>query len=613
MKFNISPVYLVGFALYLLFQSQSLNCQDQRIADSLKVIYAENQLSDSSRLELLRNLSFHENNDHELSLEYAEELIELSESLDNPIYLYRGYRQKGNSLRLLGKLEQALDSFFKSFEAAREANFSEGEASAYSTIADVYSVMGNAANAEKYYLEAIKLLRTSTDTLSLGITLLNAGDEYFNNNKLEKALELFEESWEIFDGQDYLIGKAYNLGNIGMVYAEQGRHTIALDNINQAVSILEELEDYYPISVYLTYVSDIYVKKGDLSRALNYSLRSLELAEKHGYREQIIDANLQLSNLYEQIGNVSLSYDHYKKHILFRDSMTNLNTVQQMADLRTDFEVSLKQSEIDLLEKESEILQLKEKRQTYMIYAILSALTALFIIAFALYRRYTFIKKTNKIIEEEKNRSDQLLLNILPSQTAEELKMYGRVEAKRFDMVTVLFTDFKEFTHFAESLSPEKLVERVDYYFSKFDEIITKYKLEKIKTIGDSYMCASGLPHTSDDHAQRMLHAALEIVDFVNEEKDANNDTKAHFEIRIGVNTGPIVAGIVGIKKFSYDIWGDTVNIASRMESHSETGKINISENTYALVKEHFDCTYRGKIQVKNKGEMNMYFVNGPK
>jgi class 3 adenylate cyclase len=216
----------------------------------------------------------------------------------------------------------------------------------------------------------------------------------------------------------------------------------------------------------------------------------------------------------------------------------------------------------------------------------------------------------SRIVEQEKNRSDKLLLNILPEETALELKQKGKVKAKKFECVTVLFTDFQGFTQFSQNLTPEKLVESVDFYYSKFDEIMDKYSLEKIKTLGDSYMCAGGLHHHATCHAEKMIQAAFEITKFVKESKKNNKDDHTRFDIRIGINSGPVVAGIVGTKKFAYDIWGDTVNVASRMESASESGKINISENTYELIKDHCDCTYRGEMFVKNKGMMKMYFVN---
>lgn len=217
-------------------------------------------------------------------------------------------------------------------------------------------------------------------------------------------------------------------------------------------------------------------------------------------------------------------------------------------------------------------------------------------------------------LQQAKQKSDELLLNILPAETAEELKKYGKTKAKRFESVTVLFSDFKGFTNIAEQLSPEDLVAEIDLCFRTFDEIMDMYGLEKIKTIGDAYMCVGGIPVSEKNMAVKMVQAALEIQAYMAalqlEKKELNQPC---FEARIGIHTGSVVAGIVGIKKFAYDIWGDTVNIAARMEASSEIGKVNISEATYQLVKDHFICTPRGKIEVKSKGLVDMYFVEGLK
>ncbi|RKS93882.1 class 3 adenylate cyclase [Flavobacterium limicola] len=605
-------VKILFSVFFIFFQFLSLFAQNQKVADSLVKIYHKNSLVNSEKLELLRNLSFNEVNNLELSLKYADELIALSQLEKNYLYLHRGYYQKGNKNRLRGDLDKALNAFFKSVEAAIKAKFIIGEGVAYMAIADVYSIMGNADNAEIYYNKSIHLLRKTDDSISLASALLNAGDEYSKNKKYNLALKYFKESSIIFDNADYLIGTAYSLGNIGMIHAKLGNNNLAKTYISKAIKILEELKDYYAISEYLTYMSDIYLALNDWKTSLSYAKRSLDLAQKYGLKEQISNANLKLSQLHQKTGNMAASFAYYKNHIAYRDSLTNLKSMQQMADIRTNYEVSQKQTEVDLLEKDSEIQKLKDKRQQNIIYITAISLFLVLVITIGFYRRYKFVKKTNSIIEEEKNRSNNLLLNILPEETALELKKNGKVQAKKFESVTVLFTDFEGFTHYAEKLPPEKLVESIDYYFSKFDTIMEKYNLEKIKTVGDAYMCAGGLPFPTGDHAYKMTLAALEIARFVNISEELITQNQTHFKIRIGINTGPLVAGVVGIKKFSYDIWGDTVNIASRMESNSEPGRINISEHTYQIIKNDFDCEYRGEIEVKNKGMMKMYFVNDP-
>lgn len=213
-----------------------------------------------------------------------------------------------------------------------------------------------------------------------------------------------------------------------------------------------------------------------------------------------------------------------------------------------------------------------------------------------------------------KKKSDELLLNILPAQIAEELKEQGSARPVRIDSATVLFTDFVGFTRISEKLSPEEVVAELDKCFSYFDQVTEKYRLEKLKTIGDSFMCAGGLPTANKTHAIDCCLAALEIQSFMNQMKEIKHQQGFdYWELRLGMNTGPLVAGVVGHKKFAYDVWGDTVNTASRLESSGVPGKINISATTYAAVKDLFHCEHRGQITAKNKGEIDMYFLYGVK
>ena len=582
---------LMGF---IFINSLFVSGQDQKIADSLEKIYRQNKLTDTAKLSLLADLSYYEVHDLTLALKYADELISVSQKQGNNLYLHKGYYQRGNKKRLLGDLYEAFDAFFKSAAAAEKAKFPKGEGSAYGAIADIYGVLKNHNKAMAYYKRSIAMLKYSGDPLRLASVLLNAGEEFRINKSYDSALVYFNEAKQIFDKLNHSTGKAYSIGNIGMVYASMGNSSLAEKNINIAISTLEKKEDYYPICDYLISISDMYFKKNNKDIALQYALSSLNLAQQHNLKEQIRDANLRLSELYQEMGKQDESFDHYRRYIIFKDSIDNTASVQKIADLRADFEISKKQTQVNLLNQQ------KRNQQNISI-ALMVILGLSMALLGTLYWYYRNISK-------EKKRSETLLLNILPAETARELKQNGNVDAVKFEEVTVLFTDFVKFSKIAEEVKPEQLVRSLDSYFKAFDTITTKYGLEKIKTIGDSYMCACGLPTLNPCHAKNVMHAAKEMIAFVASRLNADDDL-IHFEVRIGVHTGPVVAGIVGIKKWQYDIWGDTVNIASRMESMSKPGKVNLSEKTYIEIKDEFTCEYRGEFEVKSHGPLKMYFL----
>lgn len=219
------------------------------------------------------------------------------------------------------------------------------------------------------------------------------------------------------------------------------------------------------------------------------------------------------------------------------------------------------------------------------------------------------VKERTSEIEIEKEKSDTLLLNILPNQTALELKKTGKAEPKYYSSASVMFIDFKNFTVISRKKGYKELVKQIDDYFQAFDKIIDEFNIEKIKTIGDAYMCVSGLPEIDALHAQNLILAALKIEAFVSERKKMSKGKDDFFETRIGIHSGPVISGVVGSKKFAYDIWGDTVNVAARVEANGKPGEITISENTYQLVKDQFKCVHQGKVPAKNIGEIDIYYV----
>jgi len=226
-------------------------------------------------------------------------------------------------------------------------------------------------------------------------------------------------------------------------------------------------------------------------------------------------------------------------------------------------------------------------------------------------RKLIELSSARQALESEKTRSDKLLLNILPGSIAEELITNNEVEPRHYDSATIMFTDFVGFTRIAEASEPRTLINDLNQHFSAFDEIVAQHNLEKLKTIGHAYMCAGGLPEENRTHPADACRAALEIQDYMTRVNRQREKMRlAPWELRIGLHTGPVMAGVVGKMKFTYDIWGDAVNVAARVESNGEAGRIVLSESTYQHAKNQFDCEHRGLIEAKNKGLLDTYYLN---
>lgn len=325
-----------------------------------------------------------------------------------------------------------------------------------------------------------------------------------------------------------------------------------------------------------------------------------KLSEKDSALTQISQEKLRVDSL---VRTNSLRL----KNLTEEQMIDSIVRAQQEREIQTQ---KRRAAEAELAQEKSEAL----RNILMLLVGFIFLLALLFFIRYrSKHRTAKELSNKNKIIEEEQIRSNALLLNILPPAIADELKARNKVAARKYDQATVMFIDFKGFTHIAEQLSPERLVEELDLCFSNFDRIISNYKIEKIKTVGDAYICASGLSDLNTSPSD-IVKAALEIQDFLLGLKaERMGQGLPYFEARVGIHIGPVVAGVVGAKKFAYDIWGDTVNTAARMEEACETGHINVSEAAYWLAKYEFEWQPRGKITAKNKGAMDMYYVTGIK
>lgn len=377
--------------LILVGLTGGLFAQDQRIADSLKRAYNSTTYADSITFRLLRDIAFNESNPDE-GIRFATMLIERAEAKPSDFWAYPGYFQQGNAHRLKGDFDKSFESYFKSLELARKLNNQQWIGNSNIAIADTYSLLDNHSNAMTYYNRGIEVLRSVKDSLALGSALINAGDEYYNNDQLDSALSYFEESGIIFDLLNYKAGQAYNLGNMGLVYGKEGRYELAEMSLKSASVLLEELGDYYPIAVYNYYLSEIYEERGEIGRAIQYSVLGYEIAHRVGLKNQVKDGAEKLATLYEQTGEMVNAYRYLKEYITYRDSINANEVIQQMADLRREYEVAQKQIEVDLLNQE-------KKNQQIIGVALVIIIALSVIVVIVLYRNNERKKQLNRELE----------------------------------------------------------------------------------------------------------------------------------------------------------------------------------------------------------------------
>lgn len=390
-KLKKKACLLIGFLFYS-FLAFSQNLQK---ADSALQIYESNQqLPDSINQQLLY-IIYAEHPVPDSRIKYAQIAYDLAIKTNDLNWKSKSLLNIGQALKSKGDLEKSLNIFFKYLEDAKKEGQDRRIALAYSSIGSVYRVQENFSNALTYYNLAIGKLRELADSTNLATSLMNTGELYRINHILDTALLYFDESGKIFDLKNFALGKAYNLGNVGLVYAEQGKDKLAEEYINDATKILEGLGDQYPIAVYNTYMADIYKDNEDLPKAIMYAYRSYQIAKKDGLKEQIRDASLKLSELYEIAKDYKNAFHYQKQYIEYRDSINNEETIRKMADLRTEYEVSQKQAEVDLL---------NQRQKTYLSVggALVLLIMALGSLAFVYHKRNEEKKATNKILEVQK-------------------------------------------------------------------------------------------------------------------------------------------------------------------------------------------------------------------
>lgn len=579
--------------------------------------------------------------------------LEIAEEISDKQIMASVLSSIGKISGIQGNYSKAMNYYRQSLQIRAELSDKVGMASVLNNMGSIYMNQGAYPKALDYYQRSLKIREEISDKRGMAGALNNIGLIYFNRKEYAKALDFFQRSLIIKEEISDKRGMAITLNNIGLIYNKQGYHLKALDCYQQCLVIREEISDKRGMAGTLNNMGEVYLDQGDNQRALEYYQRSLKISKEISNKKEmaitlnnigkinnILGDHLQaiswcekalviaeeinaiavqkdicdcLYTAFKALGNNNNALKYHERILILDDNLQAKETAKKLQQMEF-----ASQMLADSLAREKEKLEVqmahdakvRKKTRSRNIYILSGAFLLVFALIF--YRRIKYIRKAKRAVENEKDRSDKLLLNILPSEIADELKNKGRAKARKFDQVSILFSNFKGFTQISEKLSAEELVERINTCFKAFDAICSKYGIEKIKTIGDAYMAAGGLPVPSDDSVKNTILASLEMMEFItNQRKIHEADNNVCFEMRLGINTGPVVAGIVGVTKFQYDIWGDTVNTASRMESAGEAGKVNISRHTYDQIKEDpaFRFKARGKVKAKGKGEIEMWFV----
>ncbi|MCF8259048.1 MAG: tetratricopeptide repeat protein [Flavobacteriales bacterium] len=607
-------VSTVVLLLLLLSAGQTAMAQKQgkALIDSM-LVELPAMKDDTVKVKALQRVSnAYRSMDTDEGIRYGHLCVELAEKLGNRASLAACHNCLGNNHKARSDYPKALDAYERARSLYEDLGQRRPLAVILMNIGTVYRALQRPEKALEFYDRSFAIAK-ETDNLQLqGQLLGNKGVIYFAQEKWEEQRKVSEQALVIFESINDVSNTAWIVSNLADGRAMSGDLESALVYQEKAIGLYQQVGDLLGIAGTYGNMGSVHAelaeaetdpaeRKRHFEAAISYLQKAEVLQRQLGDLDYLKDVFNNLSEIYVKTGDHKLALDAYRAYVQLKDSVHSLEVQESIANLET-------RRALEVRDKEIIIQQLKKR--TELIYMSGGVAILLLIVVFAIigYRRQ---KASNRLLNVEKQKSEDLLHNILPEETAKELKDKGHSDARLMDQVTVLFTDFKGFTAMSEQLSPKQLVKDLHECFSQFDHICEKHGIEKIKTIGDAYMAAGGLPTPNSTHATDVVKAALEMAQVVEEGKAKKIAAGLpYFEIRIGVHTGPVVAGIVGIKKFQYDIWGDTVNTASRMESSGEVGRVNISQATYELVKDQFTCEFRGEVEAKGKGKMGMWFAS---
>ncbi|UZO82165.1 tetratricopeptide repeat protein [Aquimarina sp. ERC-38] len=651
------PVFWMLFLFISTIPFATVNCNSIFDNEALETFLSENSfLKKEEKAQQLQicGIEAMQNLKYETAFYYLNKSLELYIELGDSKNTGICYSKLGAVNYYQGNYHKSLIFFEKSKQQHHKISDYKGISSALNNQGAIHYHLGNYLKSLEHYKQSLQILNSLSQPKLQGSIVQNIGGIYLKIGDTENAMKYFQKAANLYNtiedfkqqalianaiGEIYRTHKDYQLAE---EYFKQGlQYATLVNDLQTKIEIWYNYADWYgsqelwenAVNLYQKVyqhsvenknphfqglssvaIGNILRKKGEIKEGGKYCQAGLQIATELQELDLKRDACDCLYKIYKTLNYKDKALFYHEKSILFKDSLHLKKTANKA--LQMEFEKQMLLDSIvninrrnELKQKHQKAIVKKEKQQ----YILITIAFIVLLLSGVIYSRLRFIKKSKAVLQIEKDRSESLLLNILPHDIAQELKQKGFVKAQDFEQTTVLFTDFKSFTKTASILKPQELVAEINTCFKAFDLIIERYHIEKIKTIGDAYMAAGGLPQPGPDAMKNTIFAALEMQTFIiNRIKENKKNGLPAFEMRLGIHAGPIVAGIVGVKKFQYDVWGDTVNIASRMESNGAVGKVNVSESIYQHLKDEPDLQfeYRGKIEVKGKGKLKMYFVS---
>jgi len=618
--------------------------------DSLKLLL-QTAPADTNKVNILIDICISEyRSSPSDAIVYGNEARVLSEKLGYNKGLALAYKYIGMGHYFQSDYWETINQWQQSLAAFEAINDMEGVSNILNNIGAVYNNQGDDTKALEYYLMSLKPAEEMKDTLRIVTALMNTGTIYLKKiNTHDQALEYYlaalpmSEMIQYHDGigtASVNIGEIYfareeidtalyyyekslaayeksNSGNvpfamtcIGKVYMKRGDFQMAIEIQNEGYEVAKQSDDRLEMTGALLGLGQTYSEQGDFRSSVLTYKRAEEIAEEIGAIYELREAYNGLSDAYAELSDFNNAYKYQTLLTDIKDTLYVAANAKTIQSIQFNFELEKREGQIELLTVDKALQDAIIQKQKFVKNAFIVGFILILMVTFQTFRGYFRKVRTNKILDQQKVEIENLVLNILPAEVATELRTEGSATPRSYESVSVLFTDFKGFTKIASGLAPKDLVAELNDFFIAFDEISVRNNLEKIKTIGDAYMCAGGIPTGNDTHYFDTVNAGLEMQAYMDKTNNMREGKgQEPWSLRVGIHTGPVVAGVVGKKKFAYDIWGNAVNIASRMESSGEAGKVNISAATHALVCDHFKCEFRGKIYAKNVGDIEMYFV----